>query len=329
MTGPKWARITVQQSNLNPETGGEDPHRASKPVVLAPVEWEDKWDNNIEMPSKSSSPLSIAPLGVAYWINCTVKVVQPGSPAASAGIQPSDRIAEIRVRTPNFKEDDDKRNWSNWIKLQSKRENGRVAFDEWAWCSVTLRSFYDEPSLQVKVVREGKVVQEGDKDKEFELDTRYDPTWPSDELGLTFQTDKTNVKAKSLLDALDLGINETWELVLHIYLSLRNIVTGRIDPIQGVGGPLTIATIAFGLADDPVLFILFMGAISIQLAIVNFLPIPLLDGGHMVLLIYEKIRGKPPSDFWKAVLTYAGAIIVLGLMVGFLGLDIAKWFHWL
>jgi RIP metalloprotease RseP len=329
MTGPKWARITVQQSNQNPEAAGEDPHRASKPVVLEPVEWDEKWDNNIETPSKPSSPLSIPQLGVAYWINCRVKAVQPGSPAANAGILPDDRIAEIRWRVASNKEDDANKSWSKWLKLQSKRENGRVEYDEWAWCALTRRGDYDEPSFQVKVVRDGKVVQEGDKDKEFELDTHYDLTWPSDNLGFLFLMDTTNVKAKSLWDALELGTNETWDWVLQIYLGMRNLLTGRIDPIQSFGGPIAIAKTAFTLADDLVGFIRFMAIISINLAIVNFLPIPLLDGGHMVLLIYEKIRGKPPSDFWKAVLTYAGAIIVLGLMVAAFGLDFAKEFGWL
>ena len=43
-------------------------------------------------------------------------------------------------------------------------------------------------------------------------------------------------------------------------------------------------------------FVFFLGLISINLAVVNFLPIPVLDGGHMVFLIYEKIRGKPASE---------------------------------
>jgi regulator of sigma E protease len=255
-------------------------------------------------------------------------VVQPGSPAANAGIQPSDRIAELRRRTAGKKEDDEKKTWSHWVKLESKRENGRIAYDEWAFCSLRLRDQFDKPTFQVKVVRNGQIVPGDDgKDKEFELETTYDTTWPSDNLGFIFVSDVTNVKAKSLLDALDLGTNETWDAVQFIYLGLRNVLTGRIDPVQSFGGPIAIATTAFSAADDPVGFILFMGIISINLAIVNFLPIPLLDGGHMVLLIYERIRGRPPSDYWKAALTYIGVIILLGLMVTAFGVDIAKLFH--
>jgi membrane-associated protease RseP (regulator of RpoE activity) len=326
MTGPKLARFTVVPAKAN--STEEDSHRLGKPVVLQPVEWDERWDDSIETPSKPASPMSIPQLGVAYWINCTVKSVQPGSPAAQAGILPEDRIAEVRWQEPDKPGSEEKKTWSPWIKLQAYRENGQIGYDTWAWCSYVLR-YGGYPAMQVKVVRNGKIVQEGDKDKEFELKPVEDPTWPSDSLGFRFQADTTIIKAKSLLDALDLGAAETWDWVLHIYLGMRNLITGRIDPLQGFGGPISIATMAFGLASDPVEFILFMGIISINLAVVNFLPIPLLDGGHMVLLIYEKIRGKPPSDTWRAILTYTGAVIVLGLMILAFGVDIAKWLHWL
>ena len=59
---------------------------------------------------------------------------------------------------------------------------------------------------------------------------------------------------------------------------------------------------------------------------VNFLPIPMLDGGHMVFLIYEKLRGKPASDFVMAAATYLGLAIVLSLMAFVFYLDIKRRF---
>jgi regulator of sigma E protease len=66
--------------------------------------------------------------------------------------------------------------------------------------------------------------------------------------------------------------------------------------------------------------------ISLNLAVVNFLPIPMLDGGHMVFLIYEKLRGKPASDAVMAAATYLGLAIVLSLMAFVFYLDIKRRF---
>jgi regulator of sigma E protease len=324
--GKKLVRLTVLRSTEGtPAVAGGDDHRANKSQVLDPAPWDESWDYDVELPVKASDPLAIPQLGLAYYIECTVKAVAPDSPAAKAGIVPGDRISAIRRRNAGPKIGDEKKTWSNWIKLETKRANGRAEYDEWAFCTQMLRGYYDCPTLQLKVARDGAVVQDGDgKDKEFELEMRYDTTWPSDQLGLNFQPDTTIVKATSVLDAIGLGLNETWDLVQRIYLGMRNLVTNRADPVNSFGGPIAIATTAFGAAEDPVTFILFMGMISINLAIVNFLPIPVLDGGHMVFLVYEKIRGKPPSDSWKIVLTYIGLGLLLALMVAAFGVDIYK-----
>ena len=74
------------------------------------------------------------------------------------------------------------------------------------------------------------------------------------------------------------------------------MIIGRIA-VDNLGGPLTIAYGTYRFAGmDFAEFVFFLGLISINLAVVNFLPIPVLDGGHMVFLIYEKLRGKPASE---------------------------------
>jgi regulator of sigma E protease len=69
-----------------------------------------------------------------------------------------------------------------------------------------------------------------------------------------------------------------------------------------------------------------MGLISINLAVVNFLPIPVLDGGHMMFLLYEWVRGKPAPASVQVALTYLGLAAVLGLMLFVIGLDIWRLF---
>ena len=81
-------------------------------------------------------------------------------------------------------------------------------------------------------------------------------------------------------------------------------------------GPLGIAEDTFEAAKDPFTLTLWLGLISVNLAVVNFLPIPILDGGHMVFLLYELVRRRPPSDAVRAVASYVG-LAALGLLMLF------------
>ena len=71
----------------------------------------------------------------------------------------------------------------------------------------------------------------------------------------------------------------------------------------------------------PVKLLLFLTFLSANLAVLNFLPIPVLDGGHFVLLAYEGIRGKPADERVQVGLSYIGLILILTLMVWAIGLD--------
>ena len=68
------------------------------------------------------------------------------------------------------------------------------------------------------------------------------------------------------------------------------MAAGRISVTKNLEGPLDIAELTFEAARDPLNLILILGIISINLAVMNFLPIPVLDGGHMVFLVYELVR---------------------------------------
>ncbi|HZT81812.1 MAG TPA: site-2 protease family protein, partial [Gemmataceae bacterium] len=79
--------------------------------------------------------------------------------------------------------------------------------------------------------------------------------------------------------------------------------------------------------EDWPMFFLFLGMISINLAVINFLPIPVLDGGHMVFLVYEKLRGRPASEHVRLAATYLGLLFILSLMAFVIYLDVKRrWF---
>ena len=109
---------------------------------------------------------------------------------------------------------------------------------------------------------------------------------------------------------------------------LRQVTTGGI-PVTQLGGPGTSAVAATAEARQGTpRLLLFLALGCANLAIVNFLPIPFLDGGHMVFLLYEGIRGKPPNEKVFMTLTLVGFAFVLGLMLFVVGLDVFRFSNW-
>jgi regulator of sigma E protease len=98
-------------------------------------------------------------------------------------------------------------------------------------------------------------------------------------------------------------------------------VEGQV-PVTGVGGPITIAGAAFFAADEGLgKLLIFLTMLSANLAVLNFLPIPLLDGGHMVFLAYEGIRGRPANERFVIAMHTIGFVFIISLMLFVFGLD--------
>jgi regulator of sigma E protease len=131
-------------------------------------------------------------------------------------------------------------------------------------------------------------------------------------------------QAENIGEAVHLGFRSTRDSLEQMWLTIRGlVVTRRISP-KALSGPIRIAEIAYlstkqGIPD----LILFLGILSVSLAVLNFLPIPVLDGGHFMFLVWEGIRGKPPSEKVVVTATYVGLALVLSLMVWVLYMDIS------
>jgi regulator of sigma E protease len=254
-------------------------------------------------------------------VTSRVTHVEKGSPADKAGVEVNDEIREIRQRIPGVKPGETR--WSSWVKMASKRGKKEV-YDQWAhyFWNLPRGDFQD---YQIKVARNGsekELVQipEGD---EKALTAELDGTWPLAPRGLHLIHELRRQKAGGLVEALRFGVDRTLTDIKTIYLNLSSLLSGRIST-KSLGGPIEIAAQAFSAADDWLSFTLFLAVISINLAVVNFLPIPVLDGGHMVFLVYEKLRGKPPSETVRAVATYLGLAIILSLMLFVFWLDFKR-----
>jgi len=106
-----------------------------------------------------------------------------------------------------------------------------------------------------------------------------------------------------------------------VFRFLRKI--GSQVPISALGGPITIAKAAgYSAFEGPGKLLLFLTMLSANLAVINFMPIPLLDGGHMVFLAWEGIRGRPASEKFVVALHTVGFVCIISLMVFVLGLDL-------
>ncbi|QDT12766.1 site-2 protease family protein [Planctomycetes bacterium K23_9] len=134
------------------------------------------------------------------------------------------------------------------------------------------------------------------------------------ERGIEFLPAQRTQVAQSLGHALSLGWREGKRRLYDVVRFLGLAVKGRVKT-KHVGGPIRIVQIAGMKAEQGISpQLLFLTLLSMNLAILNFLPIPALDGGHMVFLIAEAIRGKRVDEELEMRLTLAGVLALLALM---------------
>ena len=98
---------------------------------------------------------------------------------------------------------------------------------------------------------------------------------------------------------------------------------GTQVPLTALGGPITIATAAgYSAYEGLPKLLVFLTMLSANLAVINFLPIPLLDGGHMVFLAWEGLRGRPASEKFVVALHTVGFVFIISLMLFVIALDL-------
>ncbi|GAM11400.1 putative zinc metalloprotease [Geobacter sp. OR-1] len=127
-------------------------------------------------------------------------------------------------------------------------------------------------------------------------------------------------------DALVKGTAQTWNMIRLTVLSLVKLVE-RAIPLDTVGGPIMIAKMAGQQASEGgVSFIAFMALLSINLGVLNLLPVPILDGGHLFFFAWELIFRKPVSQKAREMAQQVGLFLLLSLMVLAFYNDIMRYF---
>jgi regulator of sigma E protease len=123
-------------------------------------------------------------------------------------------------------------------------------------------------------------------------------------------------KARGPIEAIGMGYNKTVTFIAQTYVTLKRLVGGLVSP-KDLMGPVGIVAFSYRIvAHQPlVYYIYFLGLISACIAVFNFLPMPPLDGGLIVILLAEKIKGSALSEKVQGIIAYAGWALIGSLIL--------------
>ncbi len=124
--------------------------------------------------------------------------------------------------------------------------------------------------------------------------------------------------------AIGASLKKTWDMSIFMLRMMKKMLTGEAS-LDNLGGPISIAQTAGKSASiGPVFFIKFLAIVSISLGVLNLLPVPILDGGHLLFFLIEGIKGSPPSEQAQMVGQKIGIIALLLLMGVAFYVDISR-----
>jgi regulator of sigma E protease len=267
----------------------------------------------------SGGPTSIESVGIAFDVTSVVESVQPDSPAAKAGLQPGDVITEaLFVPADDAKK---QREASAFHPKAEPFEPKKIDNELQTWSYVFTRLQSALPDTRVKLTwLRGKEMMSG------ELSSVASTTYFDETRGINLYGYEEIRTADDWTSAFALGFRETKERLREVLGVLSSLATGRLS-FGNLSGPLGIVGAASQFASEGVTkMLIFLTLLSANLAILNFLPIPALDGGHMLFLTAEWIRGKPVDERLQIRLTVAGVLALLSLMVFATVMDIGRYF---
>lgn len=259
------------------------------------------WTDRFEV---KGSPLSVPSIGVAFNITSLVFMVEPGSPAEGK-IFLDDRITAIELFLPEGAKDDGFGAALGPLKYEVSEKQPNI----WAqafWMMQMTPSRHVKLTVTSQDKPERIVVLEPTRDGKSAL---FFP-----DRGFVYDDESIVQKADSFPAALAMAADHVQSTGLEIYLTLRNLIRSELS-YKELHGPIGIAKVAHQFASQGLSpLLLFLGFLSVNLAVLNFLPIPVLDGGHMVFLCWEAVTRKRPSERVLIGATYCGMAFVLGLM---------------
>ncbi len=139
----------------------------------------------------------------------------------------------------------------------------------------------------------------------------HDLSWTTLLSAYDFEAEFTTLSAGgSPVRAVTMGFKETYKVNMNVYLTLDRLIRGSVG-VKQLRGPVGIIHIGVKIADRGIMYLVFfLAMISANLAVINFLPLPIVDGGLFLFLIYEKLKGRPPSLWFQNATTIFGLALI-------------------
>ncbi len=221
------------------------------------------------------------------------KIVQ-GSAAEAAGLAEGDRISSVDGQKVEL-----------WEELLLKLQTDPA------------------PTMTLTVMRGGQAREVAVTPKIQEVRDIFGKTRRSAVLGVYPSSEMIHVKS-GIFQAAYLAIERLWIMTATIFISLGMMITGALPFKESMTGPIGIFFMTEKAAQMGLLSLAsFTASLSVSLFVLNLLPIPVLDGGHVLFILIEKIKGGPLKDSVKEKMTQVGltALLVLMAFVMFQDLD--------
>ena len=180
-------------------------------------------------------------------------------------------------------------------------------------------SSWDDILLETRFLEEKKEsftfrVKRGNE----ELDILIEPEYvkgEDDELIPQFGFTQTEIKEKGFLNALKYGFVGTWENTISVFKILGKLFTGRIG-VDNLSGPIGVYSVIDQVKESGLERLIYLTAyLSINVGIINLIPVPVFDGGRILLLIIEKIIGRKLNPNVETILNNIGAVLLIILMI--------------
>ena len=249
------------------------------------------WMRDAEQPDMTAA------LGLEYQmpkIEPKIGSVNPGSPAERAGIQAGDRVVAVDGESIE--------SWDQWAtRLRASPERHLMVQIDRAGETLTLDLVPERKTQEDASVIGFAGVGSAGLPPDFIRTERYGP-----------------------IDAWRPAVTETWALAVFTVDSVGKMLVGAISP-KNLSGPITIAKVAAASAKLGLkYYVNFIALLSIMLGVLNLLPIPVLDGGHLLFCLIEMVKGSPVSERVQMLGYQVGFAILVGVMILALFNDISR-----
>lgn len=240
--------------------------------------------------SEQEEPDLYAGLGISLYtpeVPPVVGEVVAASPAAKIGMLPGDKVLRVDGVTMAL--------WMDWVDYVRARPEQPIEVEYQRGSEI----------LRASIVPE-RITDENGKDIGRVGVAAAIPEMPPD---------MVRRFPRGPLQALGASFSRTWELSVFTLKSIKKMLLGLISP-KNLSGPITIAKVATASAKSGLeSYISFLALLSVSLGVLNLLPIPVLDGGHLLFYTIELLAGRPVPEKIQSVGYQLGLFMVMGMMM--------------